>query len=156
MTSKLISKARTKINPNYSHPLYRVWQSMVHRCTKPTSQAWENYGGRGIKVCKKWEGSFQNFVNDMEPTFKSGLTLDRKDNQKGYYKNNCWWATRIQQANNRRSNTIIKTPKGKMTVTMAARIFNMKITTLLYILKQKVPQESLFKKADVRNRFMTS
>lgn len=79
---------------------YSVWANMIQRCTNPNASGYSNYGGRGIRVCKRWR-SFSAFVNDMGE--QSGeLTLERVDNDKGYMPSNCVWASRSQQARNRR------------------------------------------------------
>lgn len=83
-------------------PEFKVWRSMIDRCRNPKDQNWSNYGGRGIKVCKRWM-SFVNFYFDMGPRPSADLSIDRKNNDKGYCKRNCRWATAKQQASNRRS-----------------------------------------------------
>lgn len=133
------------------HPAYWVWRSMVDRCKLPTHQAWANYGGRGIRVCKRWE-KFENFWTDMGPTYVSGLTLERNDNEAGYSKNNCRWATYQEQSNNKRTTRRIETPWGDLTVTEAARKSGIGITTLLYRLGVGCPLDMLFTKPDVSNR----
>jgi hypothetical protein len=81
--------------------LYRAWISMRSRCNNPKTPQWKDYGGRGIRVCKRWD-SFENFAADMGPHPGKGLTLDRINNAKNYCKFNCQWATRIQQGRNTR------------------------------------------------------
>jgi len=84
---------------------YRTWQNMLDRC-KSTGKQYKRYSLRGIKVCKRWE-KFENFLEDMGER-PEGKTLDRIDNNKGYSKSNCRWATRAQQQRNMNSNVRYK------------------------------------------------
>ena len=76
------------------------WASMLSRCKNKNIPRYKDYGGRGIKVCKRWL-KFENFYKDMKER-PEGLSIDRKDNNKGYYKSNCRWATAKEQQNNKR------------------------------------------------------
>ena len=87
-------------------PTYRSWQEMRVRCNDPTAISFPNYGARGIKVCERWN-KFENFLADMGVR-PHGTSLDRKNGNKGYYKGNCQWATRLEQNRNRRGNVLIR------------------------------------------------
>lgn len=87
-------------------PIHNVWLGMRRRCEDPKSKYFKDYGGRGISVCDRWQ-TFENFLEDMGIPEK-GLTLERRENDLGYSKSNCIWATKTVQANNRRSNKIIE------------------------------------------------
>lgn len=81
--------------------IYKIWCGMVDRCTKPKNKSYKEYGGRGIDVCDEWL-DVEKFLKDMGHPPK-GLSIDRIDNDDGYYKENCRWATPKQQSRNRRS-----------------------------------------------------
>jgi hypothetical protein len=79
---------------------YQTWHSMIARCCDPDHPAFSRYGGRGIRVCVRWQRDFMAFLSDMGPRPSSAYSLDRLDNNADYMPENCRWATRYQQAHN--------------------------------------------------------
>lgn len=83
---------------------YAAWYHMIRRCTDSSCHNYEDYGGRGIKVCDRWLNSFDNFVDDMGKAPSKAFSLDRVDNNGNYEPSNCRWATPHQQKANCRNN----------------------------------------------------
>lgn len=120
----------------YSYtPTYKSWIGLKQRCCCKTSSDYKRYGAKGIKVCKRWVNSFENFLKDMGER-PLGMTLDRKNNLKGYYKRNCKWSTPKEQSNNTSTNKKYRF-KGKiLNMTQWADEFKMPKSTLFNRLKR--------------------
>lgn len=116
---------------------YTTWQAMLRRCYNTKNPRYSSYGGRGIKVCNRWQ-SFEPFLQDMERRPSTAHSLDRIDNDKDYEVGNCRWATASEQMTNRRNTLTIDiggqtTPiaflakeTGIPANTLRARIFDLK------------------------------
>ena len=99
-------------SPN--HPqfhMHYIWCSIKQRCNNPKVKNYHRYGERGIKICPTWENDFTKFLDDMGERPK-GYSIDRIDNDKGYFKENCRWATKEENCNNK-CNTILYEYDGK-------------------------------------------
>lgn len=86
---------------------YNSWMSMISRCTRKEHQSYPYYGGRGITICKRWD-TFKNFIQDMGNKPTPSHSIDRIDNDKGYYPKNCKWSTKSQQRKNQRKRKCAK------------------------------------------------
>jgi hypothetical protein len=115
-------------------PIYKKWMGMKKRCQNPNDISYHLYGGRGITVCEEWQ-SFSNFYRDMGKTFKEGLSLERIDNEKGYFKDNCKWITMFEQASNKRNVKMYSYNGLTMHLADWAKKIGMKKGTLHYRLR---------------------
>lgn len=91
---------------------YRIWRHVKGRTRSETNNNYQQYGGRGITMSDEWFDSFETFYKDMGPRPSEDHSIEREDNDKGYFKGNCKWATKTEQANNRRS-SVFYTYQGK-------------------------------------------
>jgi len=109
------------------------------RCGK-TSHCAKNYADREITICAEWLNNFDQFVADMGLRPR-GATLERKNNDKGYSKDNCVWATQKQQNNNQRRNRVIEFKGKKQTLSQWADELNIEFSTLWRRLNRNLPLE---------------
>ena len=100
-TSKISYSANGKYDQH--HELFERWKSMLRRCYEKSHKSFYRYGGRGVEVCERWQ-VFDNFVDDLYPTYEKGLTLEREDNDGDYNPHNCSWVTRKCQQQNKVNN----------------------------------------------------
>ena len=104
---------KRKANGKSDTRIYNIYCQMINRCYKKKNTHYKDYGGRGIKVCDEWLNDFEKFYEwSIKKGYKDELTIERKNNDLGYSPENCVWADRVTQANNRR-NTLYLTYKGE-------------------------------------------
>lgn len=110
--------------------LYRIWADMRTRCNNPNFPGYADYGGRGIKVCPEWQAyePFREWA--VSNGYADTLTLDRKDNDKGYSPANCRWVTQKEQCNNKRNNHLLTYNGETLTVAQWARKLGVNYFTL--------------------------
>lgn len=103
----------------YMSPTYHTWCGMKQRCDNPNAFAYEYYGGRGISYPAKWK-AFVGFLEDMGER-PEGMTLDRIDNDAGYSKENCRWATKAEQGANKRNTIFVQDEEERLSLRAYAR-----------------------------------
>jgi len=120
--------------------VYKAWKGMKYRCLNPKSQYFGNYGGRGITVCDEWL-TFDNFFRDMGHLPFSGAQVDRKNNNKGYSKDNCVWSTRVVNCRNTRRNKNITIGQETKTLAEWSVIYNIPRETISSRIRRGVRED---------------
>ena len=120
--------------------VYRVWRGMHNRCYNKNQKSYVDYGSRGIVVCQRWHGAdgYDNFIADMGERPEGGM-IERNDNNGPYSPDNCRWATRSEQANNKRNNRLIEIDGVVKTKAQWAREHNMGVAIFGLRLKNGMP-----------------
>lgn len=111
-------------------PEYTVWQQIKDRCGNPLALGYKQYGGRGIRVCDRWSESYESFVSDVGLRPSPEHSIDRVDNDGNYEPGNVRWATRVEQARNRRSNRLVAVSGVTRTVAEWCELTGLKHSTL--------------------------
>lgn len=133
-------------------PTYKSWHGMKQRATNPNVAAAKHYTGRGIDMDPRWS-EFTNFLADMGERPK-GTTLDRIDNNRGYWKDNCRWATHDEQHSNKRTNVFIEWQGRRQTIQQWSKETGICFATLRYRMDAGWPVERvLSKKRYAKNQF---
>jgi hypothetical protein len=116
-------------------PEHQCWKNMKSRCLNPKDKRFADYGGRGIAVCDRWVDSFDAFMLDMGPR-PDGHSIERVDNDKGYCPENCLWADRKTQMNNRSACVYISFCGETLTVAQWSEKLGVKPSTIRVRLKR--------------------
>lgn len=109
---------------------YQAWHAMINRCTNKNLRCYPDYGGRGIKVCRRWLTSFENFLADVGYKSDPKLTLGRINNDGNYTPQNVRWETLSENFRNRRSSRVISDGKRSMTLVEWSIETGLKRTTI--------------------------
>lgn len=123
----------------YRHTIvYDTWRHIRRRCNNPKDKAYKDYGGRGINVCDEWQNDPKAFCEwALSHGWRQGLSLDRIDNDKGYSPDNCRWATRKVQNNNKRCTPHITYRGETHTIKEWSNILGIKYHTLFVRIKTR-------------------
>lgn len=136
---------------SFTTPEYYAWVDMRRRCNNPTFRVYYNYGGRGIKVCERWNNSFAAFLEDMGIRPSANHSLDRIDNDGDYEPGNVRWSTKLEQDNNRRTNVILTIDGVSHTIAEWSRISGVEVSLLSWRIKHGWPAERLLSKTRTYN-----
>ena len=131
ITKELLSESHSVKSSmgSVDKPEYRNWEAMNTRCNDLNNP---DYGGRGITVCARWRDSFDSFLEDMGNKPGPEYSIERIDNSKGYEPDNCRWATREEQSNNTRRNTLVEYNGRTQTLAQWGKELGIKYGTLMY------------------------
>lgn len=133
-------------------PEYRHWINMISRCENPSTPDYENYGGRGIRICKAWRDSFDAFFQDMGRRPSPRHSVDRIDVNGDYEAANCRWADARTQCRNMRCNHIVTFRGREMTLAEAVEHSPVTYNTVLYRLKRNWSLEDAILRPQQRGR----
>lgn len=127
--------------------LYKIWQGMKKRCENPNNKRYIDYGGRDIKVCEEWHDFTVFYEWAINNGYSENLTIDRINNEDDYKPSNCRWATKKEQANNRRTNVNITIGNTTKTLREWCDIFqvNYQKVEARHIRNKDLTVEELFK-----------
>jgi hypothetical protein len=126
--------------PGRVAPEYRSWAQARRRTVNPEDPAWPDYGGRGITMCERWS-LYDNFLADMGRKPSPSHTLDRMDNDGPYAHWNCRWATKKEQARNRRSSASVSFGGVTRTVAEWSEVTGLHAQTITTRLRDGWPVE---------------
>ena len=140
----------SKTHGMHNTPTYRSYHGMIQRCYNENNSRYPQYGGRGIIVCDRWKESFENFLEDMGER-PEGLTIDRKDVDGNYEKDNCRWATDAEQAANKQNTRYTRVGGKRWALAELMAIHDVPVSTIAYRLKAGYTPEQAISKGKLPN-----
>lgn len=130
-----LSRKRAK-HGQWRTKVYQAWSAMLRRCNNPKTAHFSRYGGRGIKVCERWQNSFVNFLEDMGQPPSAEHSIDRINGDGDYEPGNCRWATRKEQAQNNKRIKLIEYRGRTLGISDWATVLGVRRATLHNRLKR--------------------
>lgn len=149
-------QAIKNVSSHHSHKqsgsrLYWIWQAMKDRCLNKNNKNYSRYGGRGITICDEWKDDFANFYEwALKNGYRDTLTIDRIDNNKGYFPDNCRWLTNKEQSRNRRNNIVVSYNGEEMTLIEASEKSGLSYSALNARWCRGIRGDALFEEVVVR------
>lgn len=143
--SEIVKATKTVHGESDKAPEWFTWMGMIQRCENKKNPQYKDYGGRGIRIYPRWRKSYPAFLLDVGRRPSPSHTLNRKNNNKGYYPGNVNWATWSEQNRNRRSNVVLRLNGTSRTVIEWAELRGMSPTTIYGRLRRGwPPKEAVF------------
>lgn len=137
---KIIRHGRTRVDSPRAGE-YASWSALIGRCENPRNRQYQNYGGRGIRVCERWRHNFLAFIEDMGPRPSPRHSLDRINNDGDYCHENCRWATARDQVNNRRVTVFLTVNGERLPLSVWAKRLGLNRATLAGRIKRGMTHE---------------
>lgn len=136
-------------------PEYVAWANMIQRCNNPANPNFKYYGDRGVTVCAPWVDSFDNFYADMGERPGTDHSIERRDVNGNYEPDNCYWATPLVQANNKRSNVRQELGNVSLTIAQLSNQSEVDYQTIRERLKRGIPVEEAIQSARLNGHYFT-
>lgn len=134
-----------------SNPAWSCWHAMKRRCRNKKNKAFDNYGGRGIRVCERWL-NFEFFLSDVGERPSPNHSIDSINNDGNYEPGNVRWSTQKEQCRNKRNNIVVEWQGEKKTLTEWSQILGLNCFTLFSRFKKGMTTEQLFRQSDPKKR----
>lgn len=130
---------------------YSIWVGIKDRCGNPHNKSYQNYGGRGISICAEWENSFEQFFCDMGPC-PENFTIERINNELGYFKENCCWIPQSEQSKNRRNVSRVNFMGEMFLIREFAEILEQNESTVRKKLKKNISPHEIARESGYFNK----